>query len=501
MKKIKIFLIAIGILILTSGVVEPQQQRVLRVCQASTAPNTLDPHMHHNIEIEDILRQICEHLVDRDANGKLIPSLATSWSLMNDTTWQFTLRKGVTFHNGEEFNAKAVKSSIERILDPIRKSPQNNLYNSIDHVDIIDKYIVNIITKTIDVVLPAKLSLFANIVPSGTSDQRDDTEFATRPIGTGPFRFLERGREKEIVLIPNDNYWGKVPKIDKLVFYFIADADSQIKMIMNGELDVVSNILPKYSLSLKKHANTTIVKRPTTQFVTLRLNTVREGPFNNLKLRKALSQAIDTEKLIKYLYNGNGIPLATVTMPEEFGFNPHLRPYTFDLTKAQAMLFESGVPRNRFSMLLLTFEDLEPVGIAVKHQIERMGIETKIKLISRGEFINQITTRSIDFDGVIGNPTDPYFDASFQLDLMFNSKSSFSRYRNREVDELLMKASQTIDESERRNILMKIQDIIYREVPNVFSFQNVRIYGLRRDISNFVPYADGLLRVNTIERR
>ena len=154
-------IIVIGVWILTTGAVYAQHPRGLRVCQALTAPGTLDPQMNFNIEVADITRQIWEHLVDRDPDGKLIPCLATSWQLINENTWQFKLRKGVRFHNGEEFDAKAVKFSIERIIDPNRNFPQKQWYASISQVEIVDDYTVNIITKGIDVLLPAKLGTFS----------------------------------------------------------------------------------------------------------------------------------------------------------------------------------------------------------------------------------------------------------------------------------------------------------------------------------------------------
>ncbi len=498
MKKIKIPWVVLMILLVLgmSGLVYAQQQRVLRVCQASTAPDILDPHLHHNIEIEDILRQVCEHLVDRDPDGKLIPSLATSWSLINDTTWQFTLRKGVIFHNGEVFDAKAVKFSIERILDPARKSPQDRLYESIDHVDIIDNHTVNIITKRLDVLLPNKISLFANIVPHTNSNGSDNPESATHPIGTGPFKFLGWVKGKEVVLIPNRTYWGQIPKIDRLVFYFIPDSQKQIDMLINGDLDIVSNVSPLSGLDLKKTRLTTVIKKPTIQYIAFQMNTIKDGPLKDRNVRMALNYCIDTSKLIKYVYKGNGKQLATITMPEEFGFNPILKPYPYDIDRAKKIMLEAGHP-NGFEITLLTFKDLETLGIAVKNQLATLGIKVKMVFISRSDYIKGITNDSLDFDVVLGNPTDPYFDASFQLGLLCSSKSLFSRYRNAEIDSLLAEANITMDMERREGLLRRAQEIIHKEVPFVFLFQVVKLYGVRKSIA-FIPFADGLLRLKDL---
>lgn len=498
MKKANFAFLIMGIWVLTTGTPYAQQQRVLRICQALTAPGTLDPQMNFNVEVSDITRQICEHLVDRDPDGKLIPSLATSWQLINESTWQFKLRKGVKFHNGEEFDAKAVKFSIERIIDPNRKFPQKQWYASIYGCEIVDGYTVNVITKGIDVLLPAKLGTFlGNIIPMEYSKKVGEIEFGRHPVGTGPFRFLGRGSEKEVILIPNENYWGQIPTVNEVVFSFISDFQKQIEMLSNGNLDIVSNVLPRSSLRLKQNPNTNLVKKATLQFTSSRMNTMKGGPLSDPRVRRSLNHAVDVDKLIKYVYNGNGKRLATVTMPEEFGFNPSLKPYPYNLHLAKEILDNAGCASG-ITLDFVVFNDLEDLGKAIGKELSRVGIKTNIRLISRGDFLRESTNGTLDFDLTLGNPMDTFFDAGFLLDLMFGSKGSFSVYRNREVDQLLDQAAQTMDEAARKMILMKIQEIIYSEAPNLFLFQVIKAYGLQKRVSGFVPYADGLLRLNQV---
>jgi peptide/nickel transport system substrate-binding protein len=431
MKKITISLVAIGIWVLISGLSYAQQQKVLRVSQALTEPATIDPHMHHNVETEDITRQICEHLIERDPDGKLIPSLATGWQLIDENTWQFKLRKGVRFHNGEEFDAEAVKFSIDRIIDPNRRSPQKHWYASISQAEIIDNHTINIITKGIDVLLPAKLGSFlGNVVPVRYSKEVGEAEFGRHPIGTGPFKFLSLKRGGEIALVPNEKYWGQVPKIDRLEFYFIPDPQKQIEMLVNGDLDIVSNIPPRSSLRLKQDPNTSLVKKATLQYMSSRMNTLKGGPLSDPRVRQSINYAIDVDKLIKYVFNGNGKKLATITMPEEFGFHPSLKPYPYDPQFAKELLKKAGYAGG-ITLDFIVFNDLEDLGKAIEKELSRVGIKTKTKLISREDFIKESTNKTLDYDITLGNPTDPYFDASFQLNLMFSSKGSFSVYQNK----------------------------------------------------------------------
>ena len=425
MNRVRLSLIVVGILIFTSGVGFAQQQRVLRVSQALIEPRTLDPHMHHNVETEDITRQICEHLLERDPDGKLIPSLATSWQMINENTWQFKLRKGVRFHNGEEFNAKAVKFSIERIIDPNVNSPQRDRYRSISRSEIIDDHTINVITDSIDLLLPAKLSsTLGNIVPMKYLIEVGDAEFSRHPIGTGPFKFLSRGREREIILIPNENYWGEIPKIDRLVFYFIPDSGKQIEMLIHGDLHIVSNIPPRLSLRIKQNPNTKLVRRATLQFANSRMNAIKEGPLSDRRVRQSVNYAVDTDRLIKYVFNGNGRALATITMPEEFGFNPSLKPYPYDLQLAKHLLKEAGYAGG-ITLDFVVMNDLEELGRAVAKELSRANIKANIRLMSREEFIKRTINKTLDFDLALANPSGPYFDASIQLNQQLSSKFPF----------------------------------------------------------------------------
>lgn len=497
MKIILIALMFIGLWGYPVRIAYAEPERIVRISQTLTDPPTLDAHMHHNIETEDIIRQVCDHLVDRDPNGRLIPALATSWQLINETTWQFNLRKGVMFHNGEKFDSKAVKFSIDRIIDPNGKSPQKQMYESIDHVEIVSDYKINIITKKTDVLLPSKLSVLGNILPMGNLKEVGDNEFGKHPIGTGPFKFLEWTKGKEVVFITNKDYWGGAPKIDKVIFKFIPNLDKQVEMLINGELDIVSNISARSALELKKNPRTDVVKKPTMQYISSQLNTLKNGPLADIRVRRALNCAVDVDKLIRYVVNGNGRKLATITMPEEFGFNSALKINSCDIQMARNLLMQAGYP-NGFNVDLVAFDELEQLAKAMQKQLSIIGVKVTIKLISRKEFIEKILQNNLDFEITLGNPTDPYCDASYQLNLMFNSKSPFSRYHNREVDDLLNESFKTMNENRRRMVLEKIQEIIYLESPKIFLFQVIKLYGMNKNVSKFVAYSDGLLRLNEI---
>ncbi|MBI4619454.1 MAG: hypothetical protein HY739_04745 [Desulfobacterales bacterium] len=499
MKKI-VFPILAGLFVLWAGVVHAGPEGTLNICQGTAEPLTLDPHMHHDVETEDIIRQLCEHLVDRDANGRLIPALATGWNLIDKTTWQFKLRRGVRFHNGENFDAKAVKFSIERIIDPKGESPQRRLYESIEHVDIIDDYTVNIVTKEIDVLLPGRLSLFANIVPMGYLKEVGESEFAKRPIGTGPFKFFKWEKGKAIVLIANDSYFNGPPKIRKLIFKFIADQKERVKMLLEGEVDILTNIMPHYRAKLKEDKRIKLLQKANIQFVSVMFNTLGENVFTDRRVRQALNYATDVDKLIRYVRKGMGRRLATFTMPEEFGYNPDLRPYPFDIDKAKKLLKEAGYP-DGFKIKMLAMESISALAPALKKQWAKIGVKVELSCISRADAISKaLIKKGIPFDIFIGDPIAPLLDASLQMTLHLDPKHPISKFHNDQISELLYKSYETMDTQRRLAILQKIQEIVYEEAPLVFLYQNITLYGVRANVKGFEPYADAMLRLYNVSK-
>ena len=136
-------------------------------------------------------------LFERDPLGNLIPGLIESWESTDQTTWQFRLRKGVRFHNGDEFTARDVKFSIERILDPRTNSPQARDCRTIDRIEVIDKYILNVTTHGFDPILPDRFGAIGNILPEEAFKNQGEIEFFKHPIGAGPFKFSSWYKERK----------------------------------------------------------------------------------------------------------------------------------------------------------------------------------------------------------------------------------------------------------------------------------------------------------------
>jgi len=231
-----------------------QPKPVVVVQSGETA--TLDWHMHCDKNAHEPDRQIFDTLLRRDLKTlKLEGNLAESWRLLTDTTWQFKLRRGIKFHNGEPFDAAAVKFSVERMLNPAQGAPGRTSIASIDHVDVVDPYTVNVVTKTPFPLLPVRMSPghcgTVGILPPKYVAQVGDAAFAVKPVGTGPYRLVEWVKDERLVLDANKDYHRGAPAIERLVFRPVPELTTRVAALLSGQADLVSDVPPDQVAKIK----------------------------------------------------------------------------------------------------------------------------------------------------------------------------------------------------------------------------------------------------------
>ena len=210
-------------------------------------------------EAATIVDNIFDTLVLRDKEMKLVPGLAVSWKALDDVTWQFKLREGVKFHNGEPFNAQAVKFTIDRVLDPKAKAPTISYIRTIDHVTVVDDYTVNVVTKKPDPLVPTRMSRYPTyIVPPAYIAKVGKDAFAQKPVGTGPYKFGEWVRDDHITLLANQEYWRGAPVVKKVTWRPIPESASRVAALMAGEVDIIDTLPVDQIKILEKNPQTKV---------------------------------------------------------------------------------------------------------------------------------------------------------------------------------------------------------------------------------------------------
>jgi peptide/nickel transport system substrate-binding protein len=307
----------------------------LVVCDDVHDPLTLDPQKQFSEKNAALCQQMFEGLVQFDPDGRIVPALAVSWERLDPLRVRFHLRKGVVFHDGEAFDAGAVKYSIERYLDPATHFPARAFVDSIAGAEVIDADTVVLATKYPDSLLLNRLAAIVLIVPPQYLRRVGDEAFARSPVGTGPFRFVSWEEGRAVVMEAFDRYWMPAfPRTKTLVFRFVPEAQ-QVRELLAGRIDLLTELPGTATLAVTRNPRTRILKKESLFTVCASLN-VSSGPLRDVRVRQAMNYAIDKTALIRYDLLGNGRPLASLSMEGETGHDPDLRPYAFDPAKARA---------------------------------------------------------------------------------------------------------------------------------------------------------------------
>ena len=305
--------------------------------------NNMDPFLH--FQRIGILMNInmYDSLLHKTPKLQYEPSLATEWRAIDDTTWEFKLRKGVKFHSGDLFSAEDVKFTFERVLNPETKSPQIGNVRAIKEVKVIDEHTVQLVT---DKPFPLLLErmVFFPIMPKKYFEKVGAQAFADQaPSGTGPYKFVEWKRDQYLRLERFEEHWRGPAPIKTFIIRVIPETATQVAELKTGGVDIVRSLPPDLMPDLKANPNTYVSTAPIlrTHYAALDM---RHPPFDKKEVRQAANYAIDRQAIIEKLMGGLGKVVPTVINPMAFGYDPSIEPYGYDPKKAKELLKQAGYP-------------------------------------------------------------------------------------------------------------------------------------------------------------
>jgi peptide/nickel transport system substrate-binding protein len=441
---------------------------------------TMDPVKHTSFSTANVLMHLYDSLVTRDDKGAFVPALALSWSNPDPLTWRFKLRQGVKFHNGEAFDAQAVKFTFDRALDPATKAPYISRISVIKQVTVVDKFTVDFKTAT-----PYPTMLFtlyeasfpALIVPPKYLKEHSADILATKPVGTGPYRFVEWVKDDRVVMEANPDYWGGAPKIKRIVWRPISEPRTRIAELKGGGVDIAENIPPGEMKSLQSE-RTKVVNIASDFLFFYAFDTLKDGPLKDKRVRQAINYAVNVDAIQKALLEGTGQRIA-VTLPKDgFGYPSNISPYPYDPAKAKALLAEAGYPNgftipmtSRQGYLLKDKEIME----ATAGFLSKVGIKVVPKHMEPGVWA-QVSEKK-GREGIM-YPGWSGADADMVWFPLLTSGQYQSYFANKELDAALLKGRSTLDEAQRKAAYATAAQIIKEEAPHLPMFQAPLIYGV-----------------------
>jgi peptide/nickel transport system substrate-binding protein len=483
-----------------------EAQRVPRgrvVVALGTDVPTLDPHMHNVRGMLIVGWHLFDNLISRDPTTmKPVPHLAESWRLVDELTWEFKLRHGVKFHNGELFNAATVKYNVARVMNPDQKSPQRGNIAWIDRVDIVDDYTVRLVTKEPHPIVPERLTNF-QMVPATYAKEVGDAGLAKKPVGSGPYRLKSWTKGQQVVLEANADYWKGPPAVKTVVFRTIPEMAMQIAELLAGGVDIIRTVPPDQISLIKASGTAYVSMAPILRVVYLGFDCLGRDPtsqaaLKDARVRQAIAHAIDVEGIIYHVLAGMAVRTATGVTAMHFGYEGDVVRYAYDPEKAKTLLTEAGYA-DGLRLHLHTYGgsiiSQRQVAGAVMGYLAQVGIQ-----IDNRHFNDVNTFASHQQAGklndlVLGSwGSYSIFDADMLLHPLFHRSEPFTYCTDPQLEALLEKARSSLDQNLRKQILLEAQRAIVSQAYWVPLYSQYEILGVSKRL-NYEAAGDEILRV------
>lgn len=459
----------------------------LRVSMGSDV-KSLDPQKQGDIPSMSVASNLFDTLTTRDANNKLVGSLATSWKAVDPKTWRFMIRSGVKFHNGEPCDAAAVAFSINRLLDPATKSPIVEL-RYVEKAAVVDPTTVDFHMSASDPILPEKVSLFGGVVvPPKYIAEKGDAGFAASPVGTGPYTFKSRKQDSEIVLAANPTYWGGAPAVQNLTIRIMPNPATAIAALQSGELDIITGLTPDAIAQLGEGSGFQAKKVPGVREYYVAMNTLDGGPLADEKVRQALNYAVDIPTLISSVLKGAAEQTATLIPSQVFGYDPSVTGFGHDPAKAKQLLTEAGYPNGFTTQLSASAAD-QDVTQALAGQLGKAGVTCNVKIVDATQFKSLLVSGDPHAIGpmYLSGNTGWTLDAESFLQSTIRSDRRQSLWHSKEADALVDIEETSLDTAARKKAFTDLQKLMMAHAPFIYLYQTSNVYAVRDGVSWTMP--------------
>jgi peptide/nickel transport system substrate-binding protein len=464
-----------------------------------SSPTSLDPRVGTDVQSERIDELLFDGLVDRDAQFRPIPALASSWEQTDPLTWVFHLRAGVRFADGRALTARDVVWTVESMRDGTLISPKAAAYASIDTVTAPDGATVVFHLKYPDNFLLRNLATGAlGIVPAGSG-----REFWRNPVGTGPFRFVSQQTDQDVIVERNPLSWRAQPKLERVRFAVVPDAITMALELEKGTGDVAINSLPMDALpELAARPNLEVDDVPGTEVQYLAFN-LRDPLLSHVEVRRAIAYAIDRGLIIRTLLRGHAQPAVSLLPPAHWAWTGDVERYDYDPARAERLLDAAGYRRGadgvrlHLAMKTSTTEDTRLLAAVLQQELARVGIALDLRSFEFATFYSDVTRGAFQMYSlrwIGGNEEPDIFSYVFETKHFSPRGANRGHYSNPKLDAMLEDAAQTTVTEQRRKDYVEAQQMLARDLPavNLWYLDTVVVHSRR--LLDVRPSASGSYR-------
>ncbi|WP_342388459.1 glutathione ABC transporter substrate-binding protein [Salinicoccus bachuensis] len=472
---------------------------------------SMDPHGSNDVPSEQVRDTMYEGLVTQDENLEIVPVLASEWEQTSDTTWEFTLQEGVTFHDGSEFNAEVVEANFDRLLDTATASPRSFLLEMVTEVNVVDDYTVELVTEfpfspllnnlthgagkmiskdlidedyqnAIDEAgLDMTLEEYYELREEGGDEYEEaanaiggaiGTVVEQNPVGTNYLQFESRNPGENTELTAYEDYWNGAPTIDSATFKVVSETGSRLAELETGDSDFIAQVESSNIERVESNEDVTLERTDSMSIDYIGFHTQKE-PFDDPRVRRAITHAFDKEAVLSGVYNDSGRPAVGPLAPGILGHSEDLESPAYDMDRARELLAEAGHEDGFDVNLMVNDDNPERVDMAVwlQESLAELNINVNIEQVEWGAYLEMTGNGEHDmfilgWSNSTGDP-DNGISPLFHSD-MVGDPGNRSFFESDELDALLDEGKRESDQEVREQIYQDAQQLLVEEAPAIF---------------------------------
>lgn len=467
----------------------------------ATEPTSLDPLFQALNSNHELSMHVYDTLAKVDAHMQIGPALATSWKSLDTENWEFKLRKGVKFHDGTPFTAKDVVFTIERAPKvPNAPSTYRRRVAHVAEAVAVDDYTVRIKTKTPFPLLPNYLAGLP-VVSHNTGMDTEPGAFndGSKANGTGPYRFVDFKRGDRIIFEANPEWWNGKPRWDKVTVRWITNGPARTAALLSGDVDVIASVPPTDVGKLEADPNFNVfatassrvlfwsldVSRETAEHISAKDGSAIPNPLRDMRVRRALSMAIDRNTLAESVMEGLAVPTSQIVSEGFGGHDPDIEVPDHDPEGAKRLLAEAGYP-DGFKLTLHSTNDRyvndAKLAQAIAQMLSRIGVEVTVETMPVSVYYGKARKHEFTMAQIGWATASGESSAILAPALLEGKRNNYGRWVNPEFNENMNGALATVDLDEYEAKLMRAQRIVAKELPIIPTHFQVAVWASRKGI-------------------